>query len=163
MDKLNGIGKQGESKMNEMNIHTIADLQRYVWSYGFPKLPIQGVCRIYEHGLEALPGKPMTSIKDHRKSKNLYPSEFQQLTFLCNAWCCGQFVSAVKEVNPLEVFKFRSLSGFISWRSDGPIAWKSIRQNQTALSSCETKTMANNECNTELKSLNSPTNYIIIT
>ena len=28
--KLKGIGKQGEAKMNEMNIHTIADLQRYV-------------------------------------------------------------------------------------------------------------------------------------
>ena len=28
--------------MNEMNIHTIANLQRYVWSYGFPKLPILG-------------------------------------------------------------------------------------------------------------------------
>ena len=28
--KLMGIGKQGEAKMNEINIHTIADLQRYV-------------------------------------------------------------------------------------------------------------------------------------
>ena len=37
--KLKGIGKQGEVKMNEMNIHTIADLKRYVRSYGFPKMP----------------------------------------------------------------------------------------------------------------------------
>ena len=37
--KLKGIGKQGEAKTNEMNIHTITDLQRYVQSYGFPKLP----------------------------------------------------------------------------------------------------------------------------
>ena len=28
--KLKGIGKQGEVKMNEMNIHTITDLQRCV-------------------------------------------------------------------------------------------------------------------------------------
>ena len=28
--KLKGIGNQGEVKMNEINIHTIADLQRYV-------------------------------------------------------------------------------------------------------------------------------------
>ena len=28
--KLNGIGKKGEVKMNEINIHTIADLQSYV-------------------------------------------------------------------------------------------------------------------------------------
>ena len=40
--KLKGIGKQGEVKMNEINIHTIADLQRYVKSYGFLKLPIRG-------------------------------------------------------------------------------------------------------------------------
>ena len=30
LGKLKGIGKQGEVKMNEMNIHTIANLQRYV-------------------------------------------------------------------------------------------------------------------------------------
>ena len=28
--KLKGIGKKGELKMNEINIHTIADFQRYV-------------------------------------------------------------------------------------------------------------------------------------
>ena len=28
--KLRGIGKQVEVKINEMNIHNIADLQRYV-------------------------------------------------------------------------------------------------------------------------------------
>ena len=28
--KLKGIGKQGEVKMNEINVHTIADFQRYV-------------------------------------------------------------------------------------------------------------------------------------
>ena len=69
--KLRKIGKQGELKMNDINIHTIADLQMYVQSYGFPKLPIRGLGRIYEHGLVALPGKPAPSIKDHRKSKGV--------------------------------------------------------------------------------------------
>ena len=55
--------------MNEIKIHTIADLQRYVRSYRFPKLPIRGLGQIYEHVLIALPGKPTPSIKDHRKSK----------------------------------------------------------------------------------------------
>ena len=32
--KLDGIGNQGEVKMNGINIHTFADLQRYVRSYG---------------------------------------------------------------------------------------------------------------------------------
>ena len=40
VSKLKGIGKQGEVKMNEINILTIADLQRCVKSYGLPKLPI---------------------------------------------------------------------------------------------------------------------------
>ena len=38
--KLKGTGKQGEEKMNDMNIHTISDLQRYVQAHGLPKLPI---------------------------------------------------------------------------------------------------------------------------
>ena len=36
--KLKGIGKQGEVKMNDINVQTIADFQRYVQSYGLPKL-----------------------------------------------------------------------------------------------------------------------------
>ena len=55
--------------MNKINIHTIADLQRYVQSYGLPKMPIRGLGQIYEHGLVALPRKPTPSIKDHRKEK----------------------------------------------------------------------------------------------
>ena len=70
--QLKGIGSQGEAKMNEMNIHTISYLQRYVRSYGLPKQPIRGFGQIYEHGLEALPGKTTPSIKDHRKAKNKY-------------------------------------------------------------------------------------------
>ena len=45
--KLKGIGKQVEVKINEINIHTIADFQRYVRSYKLPKLPICGLCQIY--------------------------------------------------------------------------------------------------------------------
>ena len=74
--KLKGIGKQREVKTNEVNIHTIAGLQRYVWSYGLPKLPICGLGRIYEHGLVALPVKPTPSIKDHKKAKNPYFSKY---------------------------------------------------------------------------------------
>ena len=55
--------------MDEINIHTIDDLQRYVQSYGLPKLPIRGLGQIYEHGLVDIPGKPTPSIKDHRKAK----------------------------------------------------------------------------------------------
>ena len=67
--KLKGIGNQREVKMNDINIHTIAYLQRYVRSYGLPKLLICGLGQIYEHGLVALTRKPTPSIKYHRKAK----------------------------------------------------------------------------------------------
>ena len=63
-------------KINDINIHTIADLQRYVRPYGLPKLPICGLCQIYEHGMVALPWKPTPTIKDHRKAKNPYFSGY---------------------------------------------------------------------------------------
>ena len=79
VDKFKRIGKQGEAKMNEINIHTIDDLKRYVQFYGLPKHPIRGIRLIYEHGLEALPGKPTPSTKDHRKLKNPYFSRYGEI------------------------------------------------------------------------------------
>ena len=74
--KLKGIGKHGEVKMHEINVHTIANFQRYVQSYGFPKLSIRGLGKIYERVLVALPGKPAPSVKDHRKLRNPYYSRY---------------------------------------------------------------------------------------
>ena len=68
--KLKGIGKQGEVKMHEINVHTIANFQRYVQSYVLPKLSILGLGQIYERALVALPGKKAPSVKDHRKARN---------------------------------------------------------------------------------------------
>ena len=55
--KLKGIGKQGEVEIDEINVHTIANFQRYVQSFGLPKLSIRGLGQIYERALVALPGK----------------------------------------------------------------------------------------------------------
>ena len=62
--------------MNEINAHTIANFQRYVQSYGLPKLSICGLRQIYDHALVALPGKPTPSVKDHRKARNTYYSRY---------------------------------------------------------------------------------------
>ena len=62
--------------MNDINVHTIANLQRYVRSYGLPKLQICGLGQIYEHALVDLPGKPTPFIKYHRKAKNPYFSRY---------------------------------------------------------------------------------------
>ena len=74
--KLKGIGKQGEVKIHEINVHTIANFQRYVQSYGLPKLSIRGLGQIYERALAALPGKPAPYVKDHRKARNPYYSRY---------------------------------------------------------------------------------------
>ena len=96
----------------------------------------------------------------YTEAKYPSPSEFYQITAFCNDNWGGQFGSAVKDGNPLELFKFRSLSGFLICRSGGPIARKSIRKNQTSLSSCEVEIVATNECATEIHSLKHRANDI---
>ena len=60
--------------MNELRIHTIADLQLHVRHRG--KVPIRGFGQIYEMALQALPGNLLSSFKDHRKAKNPYHSRY---------------------------------------------------------------------------------------
>ena len=84
----------------------------------------------------------------------------QQLTAFYNTNLVVQFRSAVKEGTPFELFKFRSLSVFFICRSGRPIAWKLIRKNQNALSSCEAEIMATKKCATELQSHNHFSNDI---
>ena len=60
--------------MNELRIHKIADLQLHFHHRG--KVPIRGFDRIYAMALQALPGKPPSSFKDHRKAKNPYHSRY---------------------------------------------------------------------------------------
>ncbi|KAL7516710.1 hypothetical protein ACHAWF_000075, partial [Thalassiosira exigua] len=81
------------------------------------------------------------------------PSECHRLTAFSDACWGGQFGNAVEDGTPLELFKFCSLSGYLICRCRGPIAWKSIRQDQTALSSCEAEVVATNECVVELLSI----------
>ena len=53
------------------------------------------------------------------------PSECQNLTAFSDACWGGQFGNSVPDGTPMELFKFRSLSGFLICRSGGPISWKS--------------------------------------
>ena len=54
---------------------------------------------------------------------------------------------------PFELFNLRSLSGHIICQSGGPLAWKCLRQDQTAQSLAEAKIIATNECIKELLSI----------
>ena len=62
--------------MNELRTNTIADLQLHVHHQGIPKVPIRGFDRIYDMDLQALPGNPTSSFKDHSKVKNPYLSRY---------------------------------------------------------------------------------------
>ena len=79
------------------------------------------------------------------------PGDVSRLTAFSDACWGGQFGNAVPDGTPLEMFKFRSLSGYVICRSGGPISWKTARQNRTSLSSCEAEIVATSECVSELE------------
>ena len=66
---LKGVGQLAKSKMDELIIHTIADLQLRVHRHGIQKVPIRFFNQIYDIALQDLPGNPPSSFKDHRKMK----------------------------------------------------------------------------------------------
>ena len=72
--KLKGVGHLARAKMNELSIHPIAELQLHVCHRG--KVPIRSFDQIYAMALQALPGNPSSSFKEHRKAKNLYHSRY---------------------------------------------------------------------------------------
>ena len=80
----------------------------------------------------------------------LSPAECHELTAFSDACWGGQFGNAVLDGTPMEILKFCSLSGFVICRCGGPIVWRAICQNQTALSSCEAEIYATNSYAVEL-------------
>jgi hypothetical protein len=81
------------------------------------------------------------------------PSECQQLTAFSDACWGGQMGNTIPDGTPIEMFKLRSVSGYFICYCGGPIAWRSIRQDQTALSSCEAEIIATSECVKEVLAL----------
>ena len=80
-------------------------------------------------------------------------SECHQLTGFSDACWGSQIGNSVPDGTPLELFKFRSLSGFVICMSGGPVSWKSIRQDHTSRSSCEAEILATDECVKEVESI----------
>ena len=77
--KLKGVGQLVKAKMNELSIHTIANLQLHVHHHGIQKVTIRRFGRIYDIALQALPGNPPSSFKDYRKAKNPYLSRYGEI------------------------------------------------------------------------------------
>ena len=74
--KLKGVGQREKAKMNELSIQTIADLQLLVNHNDILKVRIRGFSRIFDITIQSLPGNSPSSLKDHRKAKNLYLSRY---------------------------------------------------------------------------------------
>ena len=72
-------------------------------------------------------------------------NRLHHLTTYSDANWGSQIGNAVRDGTMLPLFKFRSMSGAIVFRAGGPIAWKSVRQERTSLSSCEAEIRATNE------------------
>ena len=81
------------------------------------------------------------------------PSECHEMTAFSDACWGGQFGNTVDDGTELELFKYRSLSGYLICMSGGPISWKGARQERTALSSCTAEIIATNECVKEVASI----------
>ena len=60
--KLKGVGHKKKTKMKELSIHKIADLQLHVQHHGIPKVHIRGFGQIYDIALQALLGNPPSSL-----------------------------------------------------------------------------------------------------
>ena len=57
------------------------------------------------------------------------------------------------EGKEIELFKYRSMSGFLIIRCGGPILWKAVCQECTIRSTCEAEIRATNEAVKEILSL----------
>ena len=70
--------------------------------------------------------------------------QHHRLTTYSDACWGSQIGNAIREGIQLPLFKFRSMSGAIIFRSGGPITWKTDRQERTSLSSCDAEIRATN-------------------
>ena len=82
-------------------------------------------------------------------------AEHHCLTAYSDACWGSQLGSSVSPGTEIEMYKLRSMSGYIVLRGGGPIAWSAIRQERTSRSSCEAEVRATDECAKEVLSIRS--------
>ena len=75
------------------------------------------------------------------------------LTGYCDANYGSQIGNSVSDGTEIELFKYRSMSGFIIMRCGGPIAWKAVRQDRCSRSTCEAEIRSIDETTKEVLSL----------
>ena len=80
-------------------------------------------------------------------------NEMHLLTGYCDANYGSQIGNSVPDGTEIELFKYRSMSGFIIMRCGGPIAWKAVRQERCSRSTCEAEIRSIDETTKEVLSL----------
>ena len=75
------------------------------------------------------------------------------LTGYCDANWGSQIGDAIPDGEEVEIFKYRSISGYLVMRCGGPIAWKAVRQGHTSRSTCEAEIRATDEAVKEILSI----------
>ena len=80
-------------------------------------------------------------------------AEHSELTAYSDACWGSQLGNIALTGKEIEMFKLRSMSGYIVLRAGGPIAWASVRQERTSRSSCEAEVRATDECAKEVLSV----------
>ncbi len=80
-------------------------------------------------------------------------AEHCELTGYSDACWGSQLGNTALIGKEIEMFKFRSMSGYIILRAGGPLAWASVRQDRTSRSSCEAEVRATDECAKEVLSV----------
>ena len=83
----------------------------------------------------------------------ILPPDGQPLQGFCDANWGSQIGSAVDDRVEIEMFKYRSMSGFLIMSCDGLIAWKAVRQQHTSRSTYEAEICATDEAVKEILSL----------
>ena len=76
-----------------------------------------------------------------------------ELQGFCDANWGSQIGGAVADGEEIEMFKYRSMSGYLIMRCGGPIAWKAVRQERTSRSTCEAEIRATDETVKEVLSI----------
>jgi hypothetical protein len=75
------------------------------------------------------------------------------LTGYSDACWGSRLGTSVSVGSEIEMFKLRSMSGYIILCASGPIAWASVRQERTSQSSCEAEVCATDKCTKEVLSI----------
>jgi len=90
-------------------------------------------------------------------------AEHQHLTAYSDACWGSQLGSSLSPGTEINMFKLRSMSGYIVIRTGGPISWAAVRQERTSQSSCEAEVRATDECIKEVLSVRFRTQDIGLT